>query len=134
MRYISYPYFAYPYYHPHWLAVNNQGPAQTNHPESTENLFPPINTDRLNKSAHSFRELMRQADLLIDKIISNPAFSNELMNAAQLSNKKKVQELVRSAGITIKGDINYHPSGIRIELDNSESRGNCCKLQIALSW
>ena len=78
---------------------------------------------------------MKQADLLVNKIVNSNEFAFELMDAAQLSNTKKVEELILSTGITIKLKTNYTPTGILIDLDNSEDdEGGCCQLRMALKW
>ena len=77
---------------------------------------------------------MGEARLLIDKIVSTPEFATELMDAAQLSNQKRVEELIASTGVKVKVETTYTPSGIQIEFDNSELGGGCCKLEIGLLW
>ena len=134
MRYIPYPYFAYPYFHPQWLVAENHIPTHVNKVLSLPKSFPPISTERLNTSALKFQEVMKQADLLVEKIVNNPGFAHELMDAAQQSNKEKVEELILSTGITIMVKTNYHPEGILIILDNSEGKDICCDLRMSLSW
>ena len=56
------------------------------------------------------------------------------MSAAQKSDKNKVNQLIRSAGVTINIKTTFTPTGIRIILDNSEVEGGCCDLMIALRW
>ena len=123
---------AYPYY-PHWEAYNH---TQFHSPVSLDlkSQFPPIDTKRLHSSAEKFLEIMGEARLLIDKIVSTPEFATELMDAAQLSNQKRVEELIASTGVKVKVETTYTPSGIQIEFDNSELGGGCCKLEIGLLW
>lgn len=96
--------------------------------------FPPVDVGGLTYSAQQFQKLMEQAGLLINTINRSHQFAIELMNAAQVSDRKKVIDLIRSTGITIKMETKFTPSGIQITLDNSEMEGGCCKLLIALRW
>ena len=131
MHYISYPSLADPYFHPPMKATNSK---VANMVLKHETSFPPVNTKRLNTSAQRFQELMRQAELLIDRIANSNEFSYELMTAAQLSQTKKVDELILSTGITLKVETIYTPSGIHINLKNSEDGAGCCDLLMTLHW
>ncbi|QUW23847.1 hypothetical protein JSQ81_01860 [Sporosarcina sp. Marseille-Q4063] len=77
---------------------------------------------------------MQQANKLVEKISTSEEFAYELMNEAQLSNTKKVGELIKSTGITIKVETSFTPTGIHIKLDNSEVQGRCCQLAMLLHW
>lgn len=134
MHYISYPSLAYPYYHPQMIATNSKEANDVSRNLVNEISYPPVNTKRLNTSAQRFQELMEQANLLIDKIISSDEFSSELKNAAQLSKTKEVEELILSTGITIKVETEFTPSGIHINLKNSDDGGGCCDLLMTLNW
>jgi len=116
------------YFHPLWIA--SVSPISQNAP----NPFPPVNTQRLHASAGKMLEVIKQSQLLINTIVDSPDFARNLMDAAQLSNQQKVDELIQSVGITSKVTTKFTPSGIHIELDNAEMLGECCKLQIALRW
>ncbi len=77
---------------------------------------------------------MRQANKLVEKISTSKEFAYELMNEAQLSNAAKVEELIKSTGITMKVEISFTPTGIQIKLDNAEIQGRCCQLVMLLHW
>ncbi|MEK5038522.1 hypothetical protein [Sporosarcina sp. FSL K6-3457] len=111
------------YFHPHWIASQN-----------APNPFPPVDTHRLHASAEKMLEVIKQSQLLIKHIADSPGFAHDLMDAAQLSNQQKVDELIQSTGITSKVTTTFSPSGIHVELDNAETAGECCKLHIALRW
>lgn len=116
------------YFHPLWRA------SERSISPNAPNPFPPVNTQRLHVSAGKMLEVIRQSQLLLNKIENSSDFAHELMDAAQLSNQKKVDELIQSTGITTKVATAFTPSGIHIELDNADNAGECCKLQIALRW
>lgn len=131
MNYNPYPHWVYPYTNPRWLYNEHLQPQTAISPPSP---FPSINTQVLNTSAQRFQELLKQADLLASKIVSSKEFAHELMEAAQLSNTKKVEELITSTGITLKIKTYFSPTGIRVELYSVESGGDCCNLLMILKW
>ena len=59
-----------------------------------QSKLPPVDIQQLNGSVYKFQILMRQADLLINKLGNDPEFSKELMGAAQQSDKNKVNQLI----------------------------------------
>lgn len=127
MHYISYPTLAIPL---NSTLINTTNPTQPNDQPS----MPSIDTELLNASAHKFQELMEQANFLVMKIMQSHEFAYKLMEAAQLSNKEKVKELIASVGITLKVNINFTPTGFHIGFSNAEFEGRCCELKMALQW
>lgn len=127
MDFSPFAHMAYPFYR------MNQTVYQSNALQ-VQNTFPPVNTGKLHVSAERFQILIRDAQLLTNKIVSDPSFASELMNAAQLSDQKTVNQLIKSTGISIKTKTEYTPSGIRIEFDSTEIGESCCKLDMRLMW
>ena len=127
MYFFHYAYMMYPYDNLH-QQIYNQHPLQIQH------SFPPVNTDKLYVSAERFQALIKEARLLTEKIINDPEFAHELMNAAQLSDQDKVDNLIMSTGISIKANAYFSPSGIQIEFDSTEQGESCCKLDMRLTW
>lgn len=97
---------------------------------TNSNPFPSVNTSKLKTSAKRIKVIMRQAQLLTDKIEESEQFAHDLMDAAQLSNKTEVEKLISSTGVTMKFETNYTPDRIRIIFTDSD----CCKLTLILSW
>lgn len=144
MYYNPYPNLVYPYcYPPGIVTVPDrynpeyiQAPLQSSHQIQPQRQYqyPEVDIQQFEKSAQSFQQLIKQADLLINKLARSKEFARELMSAAQKSDDKKVNELIKSTGITIKVKTSFTPDGIRIILDNSKLEGHCCQLLIALRW
>ena len=136
------PYSVYPYYHPqgiHTVPVEYVPSHFNEHlqPRNTlrpQRQYPDVNIQEFSMSTHKFQILMRQADLLVDKLGNDPEFAKQLMSAAQQSNKSKVNEMILSTGITINVKTAFTPTGIRITLNNAGFEGDCCNLQIGLNW
>lgn len=120
MYFSPYAYMTYPFYH------TNQTVYLAD-PFPVQNSFPPVNTEKLHISAERFQLLIRDARLLTDKIVSDPSFASDLMNAAQLSDQERVDKLIESTGIRIKTKTYYSPTGIQIEFDSTEQGESCCK-------
>ena len=140
LRFYSHPYIACPYYHTQGMGTVpvRYVPKYIFNPLPSENRqrdpFPPVDTHQLNESVNRFQELMKQANLLLSRLAGDPEFAKELMSEAQQSNTAKVKELILSTGITIEAKTEYTPTGIRIILENSEIKGQCCDLLVALRW
>ena len=124
MRYVPVQYVPTPhYYHanqPWDLSVSRQ--------------YPQVDTGQLEDSVSRFQKLIKEAELLINRLANSREFSTQLMSAAQTSDKDKVIQLIREAGVSIHVTTTFTPTGIRIILDNSEVEGGCCDLMIALRW
>lgn len=140
MPFYAYPYLHYPYYHPGQSVANLHvsppyyGQLQTVVAINPANSFPPVDTSKFNASAKKYQLLTKQINLFFDKVTTSQQFSNDLMEAAQLSNTKKVEEMIKSVGITAKINCNFTPTGIIIDVTNGESGGDCCHLRVTLPW
>lgn len=74
--------------------------------------------------------ILQQAQLLTTQIVNSEQFSQDLMNAAQQSNKKEVDRLITSIGITVQFESKFTPSGIEVHLFDRA----CCGLTVNLGW
>jgi hypothetical protein len=136
------PQSVYPYYHlqgigtvpVRYIPTHFNEPLQTWNTLRPQRQFPPVDIHKLDVSVHKFQTLIRQADLLVNKLAEDPKFTKELMSAAQQSNKRRVNELILSTGITLRVKSTFTPSGIKIILDNSGMEEDCCNLLIGLKW
>lgn len=77
---------------------------------------------------------MQQASLLINRIVNSQRFAYQLMDGAQKSNQRRVEQLIKSTGITIKYIVRFTPTALQIELDNSKEGMNCCQMLVGLRW
>ncbi len=122
-------------YGPHYIFHSYPLPFYPKHSLlQADSPFPPVNTEQLHTSAKRFESIMREVDLFIEKLLISETFATELMDAAQLSDHNKVNELILSAGVTVHVKTNFNPTGIQIEFDNTEQGEGCCKLTISLLW
>ena len=92
--------------------------------------YPPVNINKLEISVKEMQKIVQQVQLLVNKIANSEQFAQELMHAAQISDKETINRLIRSTGITIHFETKYTPDGLRIDFIES----NCCSLRVILSW
>ncbi|WP_301108012.1 hypothetical protein [Sporosarcina sp.] len=118
------PYFHH-LYHPFWTPVPAQAVNDTR-------PYPPIDTKRLQSSAHEYHQLMKQAELVVTQIEQSPQFARDLMQAAQQSNQARVDQLVASIDDSITVETHYNPDGIQLKY--RDKKGICCVLTIGLAW
>ncbi|WP_332650570.1 hypothetical protein [Lysinibacillus sp. 54212] len=116
-----------------WTAIHPSTPLSkqampTNLPSN--NPFPPVDTHKLKASATRIQKVMEQAQLLINKISTSDPFAHNLMDAAQQSDRKTVEQLIATAGVTVHYEMKYTPDGIRILFKEK----NCCSMGIVLNW
>lgn len=136
MYFSHYPYVPYTTHYPLWMMSNYPSPTQiprylsmpTNPINSSP--FPPVDTHKLKASAKSIQTIMQQSLLLATKIAESEQFAHDLMNAAQLSNRAEVGQLIASTGITMKFDTKFTPDGIQIRFTEHA----CCGLTLILDW
>ena len=99
-----------------------------------ENYFPPVDTEGFEKSARRFQALMKEVTLFINRVISSTEFAYAVMDAAQKSDQAKVEQLIKSTGISIKYTVWFTPSSIQIEFNNSTEEISCCSMLVGLRW
>ena len=142
MYYYPNPYVVNPYYQPAGMRYVPEQYVPTPHyydanqpwDLSVPRHYPQVDTGQLEDSVTRFQKLIKEAELLINRLANSREFSTQLMSAAQKSDKNKVIQLIREAGVSIHVTTTFTPTGIRIILDNSEVEGGCCDLMIALRW
>ncbi|WP_141395248.1 MULTISPECIES: hypothetical protein [Bacillus] len=93
--------------------------------------YPEVDPTMFTESAHEMQELMREASLVLDRLAESKDFAISVMSAAQESDTKKVDELLKTTGIHSSVDVTYNPDGINLKLTGDK---NCCNLTIALRW
>ncbi|WP_112180774.1 MULTISPECIES: hypothetical protein [Paraliobacillus] len=102
--------------------------------QSIRQQFPPINPNLLYQSANETRRLMKDANMVLDKLSNSKEFNTELMYAAQSSNKKEVNRLINSLGLASDVTIDFNPDGLHLEFKSQVESKECCHLKIALRW
>ncbi|OZI12263.1 hypothetical protein CEW92_07230 [Bacillaceae bacterium SAS-127] len=112
------------YFYPYYL----------HYPTIHQRVYPQVDVTLFKQSAESMKKLLKETTLLVNKLSSSPSFAYQVMNAAQQSNQKEIERLIKSAGVTSKAEISFNPDNIHLELSSKTGSTNCCHLTVALRW
>mgnify|MGYP001447458308 CR=1 FL=1 len=85
-------------------------------------------------SARVSQRLLRDALLIVQKIMNDYNFAKEVMEAARSSQFQKVEELIGSIGIQGDIDIWFNPDGIRFELPSRPGESGKGTLVLSILW
>lgn len=94
----------------------------------------PIDSSILYQSANQTKKLMKDANLVLNKLAQSKEFDAKLMYAAQASHTEEVKRLIRSIGVTSDIAVHYTPDELRLEFKSVLAGEECCKVMIALRW
>ncbi|MGM7722469.1 hypothetical protein [Metabacillus sp. Hm71] len=134
-----YPYHCQPMYHPVYhvygypVSQFNMSSLINNY-QYVSRQYPDVDPTLFEQSAKSMQKLIREASLVLDKFAQSKPFAQKIMYAAQQSNKKEVERLIKSTGIKSKVETSFNPDGINLKLSSQVGGADCCHLTIALRW
>lgn len=77
---------------------------------------------------------MQDASIVLNAISESLEFDKALMEAAQASDTKKVNDLINSIGTESDVHVTFNPDGIRLEFRSKVSYLDCCILTVSLRW
>jgi hypothetical protein len=98
--------------------------------------YPPVDTKIFTSSVKSFRLLMSQGSILLDKL-GNEAFAHKLMGAAQEGKQSEVDRMIKSLGLKVPVATKFTPSGIDFVLSTRTDPAHpisCCTLVVSMKW
>jgi|GEM_PF-599204 len=129
------PLYYYPIYYgtPYFNGAGNINGIQAFH-MPLNRQFPQVDPTMFEQSAKSMQTLMKDASLVLNKLAESKDFATKVMYAAQQSNMKEVDELIKSTGIKSQVKTSFNPDGIHMNLSSSIGEAECCHLTIALRW
>jgi hypothetical protein len=128
MYYYHYPYPTnpqtpvYPNYYPNYHQPYRQ--------------YPQVDVETFTKSIKTYRLLMDQGSILLDRL-GDAGFDVKLMSAAQQGDQAEVDRLIKSIGLKVPVKTTYTPTGVTFELKHqtdTSSPINCCTLTVNLKW
>lgn len=96
--------------------------------------YPEVDPTIFHQSAKSFQPLMDDGSTLLDKLSESESFATQIMDAAQRSDKEKVKQLIKSAGLQSTATTQFNPDSITITLYSDDEPKTCCKLSMGLRW
>ncbi|MFF2449525.1 hypothetical protein ACFVSW_21005 [Neobacillus sp. NPDC058068] len=98
--------------------------------------YPPVDTKIFASSVKSFRLLMEQGSILLDRL-GNLAFAHKMMTAAQQGKNAEVDRMIKSIGLKVPVTTQFSPTGVNFILSTDPSQNqsvNCCSLTISMKW
>jgi len=98
--------------------------------------YPPVDVKIFESSVKSFRLLMDQGSILLDRL-GDVGFARKMMSAAQQGKKAEVDHLISSVGLKVPVETHFTPSGVQFELYASPHPNNpesCCTLKVSMKW
>jgi hypothetical protein len=98
--------------------------------------YPPVDVKIFSHSVKSFRLLMEQGSILLDRLEDN-LFAKKIMSAAQQGKKAEVDHLIKSIGLKVPVITKFTPSGVIYELSthpNQSTPVSCCTLTVSMKW
>ncbi|WP_077214456.1 hypothetical protein [Bacillus dakarensis] len=128
-----YPYYINPQYYSRPYAYVPYYPYPTTYYPYPRQL-PDVNPSIFMESAHHMQNIMKSASDLLEKMASSKKFSLDLMDAAQKSDKQKVNALIKETGIPIIPNATYTPDGLKLQFQAPSETADCCSLTLALRW
>jgi hypothetical protein len=99
-------------------------------------MYPPVDTKIFEGSVKSFRLLMAQGSILLDRL-GNASFAQKVMNAAQQGKNAEVDQLIKTIGLKVPVITKFTPTGVNFTLTTQATQQqpmNCCTLTVAMKW
>ncbi|MDQ0351184.1 hypothetical protein J2R98_000987 [Alkalibacillus filiformis] len=96
--------------------------------------FPEVDPLKFMESAEAFSHLMADGSLMLDQLSQSDELAFEVMEAAQVNDLERVQQLLQGTGVEHDLDVEFTPSGITIKMRTSANAGDCCVLTMLLRW
>ncbi|WP_246942079.1 hypothetical protein [Bacillus pinisoli] len=101
---------------------------------TTGRQYPEVDTTMFTESADAFKQLLRDASTVLDKLADDKNFAYKVMNAAQHSETEKVVNLIESTGIKSDVTTKFNPDELIMKFNNQSHGTDCCILTMALKW
>ena len=123
-----------PYYYPAVHPLPPYPPYMASYP--IPRAYPPVDTKIFAGSVKSFRLLMEQGSILLDRL-GDPSFAKKMMSAAQQGKNIEVDQMIKSIGLKVPVITKFTPSGVNFNLTTQTTQQhpqNCCTLTVAMKW
>jgi hypothetical protein len=126
------------YYYPYQYPIYPQFPAYPTQIMSQPypRSYPPVDVKTFEDSVKSFRFLMDQASILLDRL-RDREFAKKMLSAAQQGKKADVDHLISTIGLKVQVVTKYTPTGVNFELiskTDPKHPFSCCTLNVAMKW
>ena len=128
--------YYYPYQYPIYPPLTVSPPQMGYQYQPIPRSYPPVDIKIFEDSVKSFRLLMDQGSILLDRL-GDLGFAREMMSAAQQGKKADVDRLISTVGLKVPVITTFTPSGVIFELTTQPNQNNpasCCTLKVAMKW
>jgi hypothetical protein len=102
----------------------------------TPRTYPPVDIKMFGSSVKTFRILMEQGSILLDRL-GDAGFAYKMMNAAQQGKNVEVDTMIKSIGLKVPVTTKFTPAGVNFILTTKANQNqpvNCCTLSVAMRW
>lgn len=126
--------YYYPYQYPIHPPMPVYPPQMMSQP--IPRSYPPVDVKIFEASVKSFRLLMAQGSILLDRL-GDHGFARKIMSAAQQGKKAEVDQLIRTIGLKVPVVTKFSPTGVNFELiaqTDPNKPISCCTLTVHLKW
>ncbi|MDR7076974.1 hypothetical protein J2Y03_001997 [Neobacillus niacini] len=123
-------YYHYPY------PPQPRPPVYPNYHNPIPRQYPQVDVNVFKKSIKTYRLLMDQGSILLDRL-GDSDFDVKIMSAAQQGNTSEVDKLIKTIGLKVPVRTKYTPTGVTFELTahvDPNAPANCCTLKVQLQW
>jgi hypothetical protein len=127
--------YYYPYQYPIHPPIPVYPPQVVYH-HPVPRSYPPVDVKVFEDSVKTFRLLIAQGSILLDRL-GDHGFARKMMSAAQQGKNAEVDQLIRSIGLKVPVDTKFTPSGVRFDLIAQPAPNkpiSCCILTVHLKW
>ena len=87
-----------------------------------------------NESLRAYRQLLKDASNVLNHLADSKSLAAQVMGAAEVSNHKEVDRLIKSLGVKSDFVVTYNPDGIHLKFLAHAQGSECCKLDMAIRW
>ncbi|GAA0456673.1 hypothetical protein [Alkalibacillus silvisoli] len=96
--------------------------------------FPEVDPSKFKESAEAFSHLMSDGSHILDELSESDELAFEVMEAAQVNDIKRVENLLKQTGVESDFEVEYTPSGLTLRMKTRANDAECCVLTMLLRW
>ncbi|WP_110113743.1 hypothetical protein [Bacillus sp. CGMCC 1.16541] len=101
---------------------------------TTRNPFPPVDISIFKQSLATMPQVLDDVRLFINKMNTKQGLAYKIKDAAQHSNTKEVEKLIKSTGVQSDIEASFTPDNIRILFVYKNGELDCCHITLAIRW
>lgn len=124
----------YPRYYPNFQP-NYYRPYSYYRQQNEDYPYPPVNIEQFQKSLGAYQQLVKDGELLLNKLHDSPDLVYRLMHHAQAGNHSEVEKIIKETGVPTVVETKYTPTSVTFRLfAEAPEQSRCCTLTMNLRW